>query len=263
MPYVKLNGICLYYEEFGHGQPIICLHGLTSSIAEFESFKYILGNRYRVILPDLRGHGKSDKPLSYSLNDHVMDIISLCEYLKLDKINLMGVSMGSYVGIGLGIELGDRLNKLILVSSKSFGKESSTEVLFRKHEHEWGNKDLTHDEKFSYLQKYIYHNVEAIEENNKRLAPFQIELTKTEIKAAKEALQSFDFRDGLSKITAKTLIINGQYDGLNPPEAGMTLFKGIEKSEFIVFDQSGHNPMVEEKDLFIEKLMEFLNSKDI
>ncbi|MDN4074150.1 alpha/beta fold hydrolase [Fictibacillus terranigra] len=71
-------------------------------------------------------------------------------------------------------------------------------------------------------------------------------LTPQQQEAANKALENFDFRDDLHKITADTLVISGKYDGLNPPDDGKEVARLIPHADFVVFEKSGHAPSVEE-----------------
>ena len=62
MAYFEHEGCNLHYEEYGHGAPLLLVHGLGSSTLDWEKQIPALSTRYRVIVPDVRGHGRSDKP---------------------------------------------------------------------------------------------------------------------------------------------------------------------------------------------------------
>ncbi|WP_028401569.1 alpha/beta fold hydrolase [Ectobacillus panaciterrae] len=83
-------------------------------------------------------------------------------------------------------------------------------------------------------------------------------LTPEQQAAANKALEGFDFRPDLNKVTAKTLVISGKYDGLNPPELGREIASLIPDSTFVEFEKSGHAPNVEEHKYFMELVINFL-----
>ena len=102
MPYFGNEGIKLYYEVEGEGPPVLMLHGLTGSIEEsWRQTNWVenLKDRYRLILLDCRGHGKSDKPRgsSYYGQKMVEDVVKLLEHLSIDKANIFGYSMGANI----------------------------------------------------------------------------------------------------------------------------------------------------------------------
>lgn len=258
MPKVSINGVNLYYEEHGKGPPLLLLHGLTSSGLMYDNEIEVFKERYRVITLDSRGHGKSEKPEHYTLHDHVQDVISFLDHLEIEKANILGMSMGSYIAQGVAARIPDRIEKLILVVPKAHGKTSSMARLSSRHEDEIAGLDYT--EKMNYLARYIFHKIEDVQQSMALLYEKQPILTPEQEIAANQALEDFDFRPHLKKVTAKTLVISGTYDGLNPPEDGQEVAKHIPDAVFIAFDQSGHAPNLEEPDKFRKEVLSFLSS---
>ena len=254
MPEALLNNATLHYREEGNGTPLLLLHGLTGSMLMYENEIAQLKNDFRVIALDSRGHGKSEKPSSYTLKDHVQDVIALMDYLEIEKAHILGISMGSYIAQGVAIESPERVDKLILVSAKAHGKTSSMARLFAQYESEL--EGLDYPEKINYISRYIFHNLEAVGKSMKDMQ--SIMLTPEQQAAANKALEGFDYRTNLHKITADTLVISGKYDGLNPPEEGREIAELIPKSTFMEFKASGHSPNVEEPVCFMKEITSFL-----
>lgn len=130
MARVDSNGVSLVYEEFGEGYPLLLLHGLTGNRHMFNDEVHVFKKYFRTIVLDARGHGDSDKPNAYTINDHIADVVRLLDHLELEETFLIGVSMGSYIAQGVAIAQPDRVKKMILVATKSEGKSSSMEALF-------------------------------------------------------------------------------------------------------------------------------------
>jgi len=254
------NGpVILAYEEHGQGEPILLLHGLTGNRHMFAHEVNILKKYFRVVLLDARGHGESSKPASYTLNDHVGDVLTLLDHLQIEQTYLLGVSMGSYIAQGVAIASPERVKKLILVATKSEGKTSSMEALFTRHENELEGLDFS--EKVLKASKYMFHDLGAVAKWSQEAAEKSPALTPTEIAAANKALEGFDFREDLYRVTAETLVISGDYDELNPPEVGRATARLIPHATFAEFNQSGHAPNVEQPMLFLDFVLEFLDQK--
>lgn len=256
MPEFVSNGVKLYYEEAGEGTPIILLHGLSASMLMYKKEIAYLKKQFRVIAFDFRGHGKSEKPLHYTLEDHVHDVISLMDHLSIKKASLIGASMGSYIAQGVAIAVPERVDKLILVVPKSNGKTSSTMRIFAQYADEI--EHLDEDEKLAHMSKYIFYNLSAIANSMEDMTEI-IVLSPEQQESANKALEGFDFRPNLHKISAKTLVISGRYDGLNPPELGRETASHIQVATFVEFEKSGHSPNVEEPERFKAIVMDFLN----
>jgi len=117
---IDVNGIQLNVEIEGEGAPILLLHGFTGSTKSWQWIVPFLRNRYQVILIDLIGHGLSEAPADpnrYSMEYAVQDLRSVLDYLKLDKINLLGYSMGGRCALHFTVHFPERVHTLILENS--------------------------------------------------------------------------------------------------------------------------------------------------
>ncbi|SHE50825.1 3-oxoadipate enol-lactonase [Seinonella peptonophila] len=257
MPTFLSNGATLYYEEIGQGEPLLLLHGLTMDHHAFDSRVEELKHHFRTIVLDARGHGKSSKLPHYTIEDHIHDVIALMNLLKIDSASVLGESMGSYIAQGVATQCPKRIKKLILVVSKAHGKTSSLQELTNRHTEEL--EGLTFDEKFAYITKYMFYNVPLAQKIIREINAVATVLTPAQQNAANRALEGFDFREDLPKVTAPTLIISGKYDGMNPPERGQEIASLIPNATFIEFEQSGHMPSGEQPKLFLDTVLDFLN----
>ena len=119
MPYATNQGVRLYYEVMGRGDPILLIHGFFSSLEDWKEFGYVerLQQDYQLILLDVRGRGGSDKPHNpeaYSLKLLVDDIVLVLDELKLKKTHFLGYSMGGWIGFGMAKYAPDRLHSLMI-----------------------------------------------------------------------------------------------------------------------------------------------------
>jgi pimeloyl-ACP methyl ester carboxylesterase len=108
-----------YLDVPGGDPPIVLLHGLSANAYEFGGLLTAgLSPTFRVIAPDLRGRGQSDKPAGgYSMEDHARDIIALLDALKLEQVVLGGHSFGAYLGIYLAAHYPARVSRLIVIDA--------------------------------------------------------------------------------------------------------------------------------------------------
>lgn len=253
VPELNVNNTTLYYEEKGEGEALILLHGLTSNHhmlkQEMEYFKHY----FRVIAVDSRGHGKSEKPSSYTLDDHINDILALMDELGIDKVNLIGMSMGTYVAQGVAVSVPDRVKKMILVSGTTHAKRE-TEGLLAEHRDEIGH--LNFEEQMGRLANHIFYNMEAV---GKWLNSIPGGLTPEQQEIAADALANFDFRPKLENVKAETLVISGKHDELNPPHEGKEIADLIPGAKFVEFENSGHAPGIEETEKYMNLISDFLN----
>lgn len=257
MPNFISSQTTLYYEEAGQGEPLLLLHGLTSSHAMFKKELAHFQSEYRVITLDARGHGLSEKPESYTLGEHIEDVKALLDYLEIAKARVLGISMGSYIAQGFTITYPERVEKLVLVSAKSNGKTSSMQELFARHADELEGLDF--QEKINQASKYIFHNLTIVGKWMNEVGTDETVLTQAQQAAANQALEGFDFRSELPSVAIETLVISGTHDGLNPPERGKEIAELLPQATFIEFEKSGHSPNIEEEERFIRVVTDFLN----
>ena len=116
--YAPVNGLKLYYEIHGSGEPLILLHGGVGSTEMFGEILPLLSNTRRVIAADLQAHGRTadiDRPLS--IEAMADDIAALIKHLGIEKADVMGYSLGGGVALRTAIQHPDVVKKLVLVST--------------------------------------------------------------------------------------------------------------------------------------------------
>jgi hypothetical protein len=105
MAYFEHEGCNLHYEEYGHGTPLLLVHGLGSSTRTGKCRSRRCPPHYRVIVPDIRGHGRSDKPRErYSIAGFSADLLALIEHLNLGPTHYVGLSMGGMIGFPVAVD---------------------------------------------------------------------------------------------------------------------------------------------------------------
>lgn len=118
--YAPVNGIKIWYAVFGRGEPVILLHGGLANSNYWGNQVPILAKRYRVIVMDSRGHGRSTRdgrPFSYDLM--ASDVVALMNFLKIDKAAIVGWSDGAILGLDIAIHHPERLTKLFAFAANS------------------------------------------------------------------------------------------------------------------------------------------------
>ncbi len=116
--YASLNGLNMYYEVHGAGEPLILLHGGLGAIEMFGEVLPTLARNKQVVAVDLQAHGRTadiDRPLSYELMAD--DVAALIEQLGFDRVDVMGYSLGGGVALQTAIRHPDIIRKLVLVST--------------------------------------------------------------------------------------------------------------------------------------------------
>ncbi len=119
MPRCRVRGVDLFYEERGQGPTLVLLHGLGNSSRDWEQQFPALEPNYRVIAPDFRGFGRSERPAGpYSVAEFAADISALLNALRVEQAHLLGFSMGGAVAFQLAVDEPWRWLTLTIVNSQ-------------------------------------------------------------------------------------------------------------------------------------------------
>lgn len=258
---VRVNGVRLHVETAGAGQPLVMLHGLGSNVASLRNDILAFSDRYRTIGIDCRGHGLSDHPAAFTLSDHFGDVLAVMDSLGIDTFSMIGSSMGSYVAQGVAFTAPERVKKLVLVTPKAFGERSSSEDMLRTRGAHVLN--ASPEEQKAFMRSVILapttpeRRAELFAQMERSNGPA---MTAAQTAAVRKAMENFDLRPHLPRITAQTLVISGRHDPLNPPSSGQIVADLIPGSRFEIFEHSGHVPRLEERALYLKWVGEFLVS---
>lgn len=117
---MNINGITFNVEQSGAGQPLLLLHGFTGSAATWTPLISALPPHFRTIAPDLIGHGRSASPPDaerYRMERCVADLLALLDALEIERVDVLGYSMGGRLALHLAAAAPDRVGALVLESS--------------------------------------------------------------------------------------------------------------------------------------------------
>lgn len=118
MPIARVNGVDLYYELHGAGDPVLLIHGLGSSTRDWDAQVPELARHFLVITFDVRGHGRSGKPnQAYSVKQFATDTAMLLRHLRLGPAHVVGISMGGMIAFQLVVDAPDLVRSLVIVNS--------------------------------------------------------------------------------------------------------------------------------------------------
>ncbi len=119
MAFVLANGITHHVQELGSGRPVVMLHGLLGSMATwYFTAAPVLARSHRVLLYDLRGHGKSARaPTGYGVASMADDLESLTAGFSTDPLTLIGHSYGAAIALQFALRRPERVDRLVLVES--------------------------------------------------------------------------------------------------------------------------------------------------
>jgi 3-oxoadipate enol-lactonase len=118
MATLRVNGVELYYEMHGRGEPVLLIHGLGSSTRDWDPQVPQLSKQFQVITFDVRGHGRSGKPKErYSVKLFADDTAALIRALGVGPVHVVGISMGGMIAFQLAVDAPDLVRSLVIVNS--------------------------------------------------------------------------------------------------------------------------------------------------
>jgi pimeloyl-ACP methyl ester carboxylesterase len=118
--YASVNDISIWYATFGHGTPVILLHGGLANANYWGELVPTLAPYYQVIVMDSRGHGRSSRDTQpYGYDVMASDVLALMDFLKIDKTALVGWSDGGIIGLDIAMHHPERLSKLFAFAANS------------------------------------------------------------------------------------------------------------------------------------------------
>lgn len=122
-----LNGTQLYYETAGKGEVVVFIHGLALDTRLWDSQWASFAKKYKVMRYDVRGFGQSDR--AHDPHNPTDDLKALLDYLKIDKVHLIGFSMGGNIALNFAAKYPERVNKIVAVDANIDGFTNYTPEL--------------------------------------------------------------------------------------------------------------------------------------
>ena len=287
---LTVDGYNINVETLGSGNPVFFFAGGPGNSHDYMQGAF--GHYYKncqVVFIDLLGRGKSDdakNKMEYSIENDVHLAEEVRKLLGLDKISVVGHSYGTVVAQAYAVKYPKQVNKMVLISGfhsgemwqancdsynhyakthfpekwnivdslRALGYISSDPIL-SKHYGSFPTKYIYyHDTKIKGMRpkaKYRNWNSDVYYGIVGRDADFFVSGT----------MMDTDFRKDLRKLNFPTLIIAGRYDGVSTPEYNIQYKTYMPKAQFIIFENSAHNPYLEEPEKFYQLFNDFFNFK--
>jgi pimeloyl-ACP methyl ester carboxylesterase len=121
---IEIHGQPVTFHKMGEGPPVLLVHGITSSSRTWKSVMPRLAEKFTVIAPDLLGHGRSAKPQGdYSLGAYASGMRDLLVALDVDKVNVVGHSLGGGIAMQFAYQFPEKISRLVLVDTGGIGRE--------------------------------------------------------------------------------------------------------------------------------------------
>ena len=129
MPHVNTNGVQIGYDVYGQGEPLVLIHGWSCEGRYWREFGYLpkLSDDFKVIVPDLRGHGSSETPRSRDFSDAAFasDVIAVLDDAGIDSAHVFGYSLGGWVVFELAANHRPRIRTAIIGGAHPYAEDLS------------------------------------------------------------------------------------------------------------------------------------------
>ncbi|MDG2101377.1 MAG: alpha/beta hydrolase [Dehalococcoidia bacterium] len=255
----------IYYSKIGKGNPIVLLHGISSSSKTWSKVANQLKKTNTLFLVDFRGHGNSDHFESYNWNDYTEDTVELIEKNIKEPVDLIGHSLGACVAAQTASLINNKINKIILEDPPfyhydRYGKKLISDRFIGnlKLSKEYNSKKEIYDKLSSNSKLAKVKNLDLIAENLSNLDYKVLEST-----ISGEALKSFSSNKIISKISnIDTLLLAGdpkKTGNVIIPEEIKYIENIIDKIKVVYFKNTGHNIHEEKYNDFMKEILIFLN----
>jgi pimeloyl-ACP methyl ester carboxylesterase/putative sterol carrier protein len=254
----------------GTGRPLVLLHGLGATKISWLPFLAPLSSRYRLIVPDLPGHGESAKPKAdYSPQVHASTIRCLMDELDMGQASIVGNSLGGRIALEMALRWPERVRDLSLLDPSVPGLRWRYLLGFAR---------IIPSEvgaiPFPLRERWVEAVIRRLFADPARLGNASSQLAAAEFirvnhdAAARMAFVASlrhivterpnDFYRRLEQVGQRTLVLFGAEDRLIPPALGARLAQHIPNARLIVLEDCGHVPQFEATDATLDALVSFL-----
>jgi pimeloyl-ACP methyl ester carboxylesterase len=240
---VRVAGERIRYEVAGTGEPVVLVHGLSGSSRWWSRNAPALAERYRVFLVDLPGFGSMRRPLRpFPLSEAASWLLAWMEAVDLERVHLVGHSMGAFISLRFAAGSPERVRRLILVAPGGF-------QMRRSH------------------LGYVIPLIRAVRHTTPTFLPLlaldALRAGPLTLWQAARELVAEDVQDDLTSITAPTLLVFGGRDTLVPPSLGPIMRGMTPDSRLLVMPGTGHVPMFDRPHEFNAAVLAFLAGKQV
>ena len=264
MPTISINGTRIHYVDTGGDQtPVLLVHAFPFNGEMWEPQIESLSERFRFIVPDLQGFGRSDSPedrSSYSVETYAEQLRELLDHLAIDRAVLCGLSMGGYVALAFARKYPDRVRALVLADSRA--EADAPEGKAKRSAQQAQVEAEGIDRLIETLAVALLGQPTRDKKADvvARVKELMVNPPAGFIGALEAMKNRPDSTDLLSAIRVPTLVVVGENDALTPPEASRAMHERIAGSRLVVIPEAGHLSNLEAPEAFNGALAEFLNT---
>ena len=261
MPKIQVNGTELFYDISGVGQPLLLLSGFACDHSCWSLMMPLLAKTNLVIRVDNRGVGRSSLATHpYLMKDLAGDISALLEYLQIQKVSVIGHSMGAQIAQVLTSNYSEKVKNLILLSS---WKEANS--IFHNIIDTWGElpKILDYQQYQKVILPWLFtdkflSSPQAFARIIKIAVSYSFRPNPQSLYYQSQAILNSSISGGMSTISCPTLVMVGRQDILTPVAFSQQLLQFIPQAELRIIDHCGHGLLIESPHTVASNILDFL-----
>jgi len=239
----------LAYDDLGKGTPIVLIHGLGSK-KEAWAPQHELADKYRLIIPDLRGHGETAINEDFTIENFARDIIQLLDTLKVPSAFICGLSLGGMVAQELYLQRPDMVRGLILSNTTSYIPYLFANSMIHVIDH------LMQQNKQELLEHIV--TTSLYNQSYKEEAIKAFEIKDTYLESAKASI-GINYFSALPTITKPVLLIGSTHDQITPFFNLIIMKALIRNARTALLKDTGHLSNIERRDLFNQYVEGFID----
>lgn len=253
--YAPINGLKMYYEVHGNGEPLVLLHGSFMTIPlNWEQVIPLFKNR-KIIVAEMQGHGRT-ADISRELSYEAMadDVSELLKFLKIDSADILGYSMGGSIAFQIGIRHPQQVKKLVIVSG------------VYKHNGWWPDVEKS----FAAINAEMFKN-SPLEQQYDSFSPHPEKFAEFVKKTISIDLKPFDWTEQVRKMKTPVFMLLGDADGIRYEHANELMrmkggakmgdFGEMSTSRMAILPATTHIGMMERATWWVPMTEEFLDGK--
>lgn len=223
---VRVNDIDMYVEEHGSGEPLVLLHGFGACGRMWSPFYGELAKHFRLIVPDLRGHGRSSNPAgTFTHRQSASDVFALLDTLEITRFRAMGISTGGMTLLHMASRQPAQVEAMVLIGATTYFPEQARQIMRQESQRGAAPQDL------EFYRECARSDAQARE-------------LSRQFGAFKDSYEDMNFTPPLlGTIKARTLIVHGDRDEFFPVNIPVEMYRSIPGSALWIVPQGDHVPI--------------------
>jgi len=262
MAFVENQGARIYWDEQGHGAPVLLIIGLGYTSDMWYRIRPVLAAHYRTIALDNRGVGRSDVPAGpYPIALMASDAAAVLDSAGIESAHVFGVSMGGMLAQEFALQYSGRVRSLVLGCTAAGGptavraEAAATQMLMARDK-------MSPEQAAEAAVPFIYDSATPRERIDEDIAIRRPWFPRREAYTAQlQGILAWEAYSRLQAITAPTLVIHGERDRLVPPGNGRLIAQRIPGAKLVMIPHASHLFLTDQTEVSHHAILQFLNEQ--